>query len=457
MTAAGSRGPPRVAGRTRSPRPGRPPGRRSDRSGRGAPCRVGRVPGAGGPPRPAIERAGGRRPSGPSGMPCRGAGRRGRRPGRSRPRRSAAGRACRPRGPACRACRRRAALARRLARPALPRCRPCRPRRRGSSGRGRSATGRLHGPPPALPVARVLDGDAMRRRARRAGGRTRRSPARPGPRRAPRAAPPRPARARRPDRRRTPRTRSMSRSVSSARPASAVDSERRSSRRLRSRTRSNTTASAADAFRSSSSAAPNPSRAASSASSRVRIVRPLLRVRPEGRDRRVQPVEGGRRRRERFVGVVEAGPVVDRDERQPERPRRDAGRQQVAGPGDVAGRLGHLGAVHLEVGAMQPGRDERLAGGGLALGDLVLVVREDEVDRRRCGGRTTDRGGSCSSPSIRCASPAGRARWRSPTTARPASAPSTGRSRGRRPCRIRRPRPAPPPGDPRGRAGPARP
>ena len=29
---------------------------------------------------------------------------------------------------------------------------------------------------------------------------------------------------------------------------------------------------------------------------------------------------------------------------------------------------------------MQPGRDERLSGGGLALGDLVLVVREDEVD-----------------------------------------------------------------------------
>ena len=42
--------------------------------------------------------------------------------------------------------------------------------------------------------------------------------------------------------------------------------------------------------------------------------------------------------------------------------------------------LAILVAAHLEVGAMEPGRDERLPGRRLALGDLVLVVREDQVD-----------------------------------------------------------------------------
>ena len=46
-----------------------------------------------------------------------------------------------------------------------------------------------------------------------------------------------------------------------------------------------------------------------------------------------------------------------------------------------------------------------------------------------------------------------RARSPCPTTARPASGPSTGRSRGRRPCRTRRPRPAPRPAAARDRAG----
>ena len=43
-------------------------------------------------------------------------------------------------------------------------------------------------------------------------------------------------------------------------------------------------------------------------------------------------------------------------------------------------RLGHLRAAHLEVRAMEPRPDERLAGRRLALGDLVLVMREDQVD-----------------------------------------------------------------------------
>ena len=56
---------------------------------------------------------------------------------------------------------------------------------------------------------------------------------------------------------------------------------------------------------------------------------------------------------------------------------------------------------------MQPGPDERLAGRGLALGDLVLVVREDEVDAAGVDVERSARGAPCSSPSTRCASPAG--------------------------------------------------
>ena len=83
---------------------------------------------------------------------------------------------------------------------------------------------------------------------------------------------------------------------------------------------------------------------------------------------------------------------------------------------------------------MQPRPDERLAGRGLALGDLVLVVREDQVDAAGVDVERLARGASCSSPSTRCASPAGPRRSRCPTTARRASGPSTARSRGRRPC-----------------------
>src|SRR6478609_2986475 len=78
--------------------------------------------------------------------------------------------------------------------------------------------------------------------------------------------------------------------------------------------------------------------------------------------------------------MIEACPVVHGDQREPERPRRDTGRQHLPHPGDVPGRLGHLRAGRLEVRTMEPRLDEGLAGGGLALGDLVLVVGEDQVD-----------------------------------------------------------------------------
>ena len=53
--------------------------------------------------------------------------------------------------------------------------------------------------------------------------------------------------------------------------------------------------------------------------------------------------------------------------------------QQVAQGEKIAQLLGHLLAVHHQVGAVQPGVDELMAGGRLALGDFVVVVREDIV------------------------------------------------------------------------------
>ena len=72
----------------------------------------------------------------------------------------------------------------------------------------------------------------------------------------------------------------------------------------------------------------------------------------------------------------------------------------------------------------------------------------------RCGCRTTGRAPSCSSPSTRCASPAGLRRCSSSTMVRPAWDPSRARSRGRRPSRTRRPRPAPRPAAGRDPGGP---
>ena len=53
--------------------------------------------------------------------------------------------------------------------------------------------------------------------------------------------------------------------------------------------------------------------------------------------------------------------------------------QELAGADHVADGLGHLLALELQEGVVEPVAGERLAGGGLGLGDLVLVVREDEV------------------------------------------------------------------------------
>ena len=117
--------------------------------------------------------------------------------------------------------------------------------------------------------------------------------------------------------------------------------------------------------------------------------------------------------------------------------------------------LAILRAAHLEVGAVEPGPHERSGRSPPRSGRSRPRGAGRSGRRRRCGCRTTARGGPCSSPSTRCASPAGPARSPCPTTARPAWGPSRARSRGRRPCRTRRPRPARPPGAARDRGGPA--
>ena len=72
---------------------------------------------------------------------------------------------------------------------------------------------------------------------------------------------------------------------------------------------------------------------------------------------------------------------MDRDQDVAQRAGRDPLGQEVADTLDVADRAGHLRAGHPQVRAVEPGLDERLAGRRLALGELVLVVREDQVDR----------------------------------------------------------------------------
>src|SRR5687767_4137872 len=81
--------------------------------------------------------------------------------------------------------------------------------------------------------------------------------------------------------------------------------------------------------------------------------------------------------------MVEARAVMDGDQRVAQGTRRHARLEELGRAGDVPDRLGHLRAARLQVRAMQPGLDEGLAGGRFALRDLVLVVREDQVDAAR--------------------------------------------------------------------------
>ena len=90
--------------------------------------------------------------------------------------------------------------------------------------------------------------------------------------------------------------------------------------------------------------------------------------------------EGGAGGGEGVEGEVERLPVVAAEEHVADLAAGVALGEQVAQREEVAGALGHLLAVHAQVRAVHPELHERLAGGALGLGDLVLVVREEVVD-----------------------------------------------------------------------------
>src|SRR6266480_5290750 len=92
-------------------------------------------------------------------------------------------------------------------------------------------------------------------------------------------------------------------------------------------------------------------------------------------DRAVGRLEQLRRKRER-APVVRA-----RQQRVADRPWRVSLGEEIANRGKVAQPLGHLLAGRiLQVLRVQPVAGERLPGRTLALGDLVFVVRKDQVD-----------------------------------------------------------------------------
>ena len=90
---------------------------------------------------------------------------------------------------------------------------------------------------------------------------------------------------------------------------------------------------------------------------------------------------------ERFVGLLQRVPreaqllaVVARQQQVSQRRRPEALIDDVFDVVDVAERLGHLLVVDDQVLDVHPEPRERRARGAFALGDLVFVVRENEVD-----------------------------------------------------------------------------
>src|SRR5207245_8092643 len=78
------------------------------------------------------------------------------------------------------------------------------------------------------------------------------------------------------------------------------------------------------------------------------------------------------------LGEVERMPVVGPQQVEPERVRGVAPRQ-IVDRLRVTERLRHLLAAEVREPIVHPEARERPAGGALGLGDLVLVVREDQV------------------------------------------------------------------------------
>ena len=91
-----------------------------------------------------------------------------------------------------------------------------------------------------------------------------------------------------------------------------------------------------------------------------------------------QPVEAGDAVLDVAVEPFEAGTVVVGHERQSDGSRVVEG-PQFAYEHEITERLGHLGSLVGDHPDMCPVAGERFAGGRLALGDLTLVVGEDQV------------------------------------------------------------------------------
>ena len=97
---------------------------------------------------------------------------------------------------------------------------------------------------------------------------------------------------------------------------------------------------------------------------------------PEGR---VQPLPAAGRRRQGLGGEIQRLAVVGLQHEQPQGHRADTALKQRADGGEVAQGFGHLFAAHIDHAVVQPEAGQRMAAGGLRLGDLVLVVRKDQV------------------------------------------------------------------------------
>ena len=93
-----------------------------------------------------------------------------------------------------------------------------------------------------------------------------------------------------------------------------------------------------------------------------------------------------------------------------------AARQDVAQGEEIAQRFRHLLAFHHQEFGVQPEAREGLAGERFRLGDLVLVMRKDQVDAAGVNIERLAQVFDAPSRSTRCASPAGPARWAFPRT-----------------------------------------
>ena len=186
-------------------------------------------------------------------------------------------------------------------------------------------------------------------------------------------------------------------------------------------------ASAAEVFRSSSIAATN-SAAQRARHDRRRPARPRARRSPRSAGTPPRPRAAPRRSSRSASGSAA-------------RPCSSAARPGVtpsASTGvevdDVAQRLAHLGLAEVEQAVVHPVPGERQPGRA-GLGDLVLVVREDQVEPAAVDVELGAQVAPGTSPSTRCASRAGRDPTARASTRRPARQawrPSTARSRGDR-------------------------